>query len=283
MRDDFAVFILSHGRANNVKTVDLLNKCNYSGKWYIVLDDEDTQIEDYKRIFGDDKIIIFNKQDIANDFDIMDNFKGNKVITFARNALNKIALDMGLTYFWELEDDYERFDIRVEIGDHLPIVLIDDLDSIINAFLEFLDYSGVKTIAFAQTGEMLGGKNGGVWQQRIKRKAMNSFFFRTDNTFTFIGRMNDDVNSYITYGKLGDVILQTAECSLTQMVTQSQKGGIAETYISFGTYVKSFYSVMLRPDCVKISVMGKTDRRIHHWIDTRYYVPMIISDRFKKR
>lgn len=282
VRDTFAAFILSHGRAGNVKTIKTLQEEGYTGKWYIVLDDEDEQIPIYKSLYGADKIIIFSKAEIGKTFDIMDNFAGNKVITFARNALNKIALEMGLTYFWELEDDYTDFCIRMEMGDHLPILQVEDLDSIIEAFLDFLDASKIKTIAFAQTGEMLGGMKGNIWKEKIKRKAMNTFFFRTDNTFNFLGRFNDDVNAYITYGKTGDIIIQTSEVSLTQMMTQKQKGGIAESYKSFGTYVKSFYSIMLRPDCVKIAEMGGSDRRIHHKIDWQYCVPMIISDRFKK-
>lgn len=282
VRDNFATFILSHGRAGRVITIDTLKSAGYTGKWYLLLDDEDSQIPQYKALYGEEHVIIFSKKEIANSFDIMDNFEGNKVITFARNALNKIALDMGLDYFWELEDDYERFDYRIEIGNHLPIILVQEIDEVIEAFLDFLDATNIKTVAFAQSGEMLGGMQGVVWKDKIRRKAMNTFFFKTSNTLDFLGRFNDDVNAYITAGKLGDIIIQTAIVCLKQKVTQQQKGGIAESYKSFGTYVKSFYSVMLRPDCVTISTMGGSDKRIHHKIDWKYCVPMIISDRFKK-
>lgn len=281
IRNNFAVFILSHGRANKVDTVKTLKNAGYTGRWYFLLDDEDIQIEDYKRLYGEEHIVIFSKKEAIKYFDIMDNFDGNKVITFARNALNKIAADMGIDYFWELEDDYLRFDYRIEIGNHLPIIHVKELDCVIEAFLDFLDTTNIKTIAFAQTGEMLGGINGAVWKDQVRRKAMNTFFFKTSNPLNFLGRFNDDVNAYITFGKLGDVIMQTALVSMTQRVTQQNSGGIAESYKSFGTYVKSFYSVMLRPDCVKIDVMGKSDRRIHHNISWEYCVPKIISDKFK--
>ena len=39
-REDFAIFILSHGRANNVKTVKTLEREGYTGKWYIICDNE---------------------------------------------------------------------------------------------------------------------------------------------------------------------------------------------------------------------------------------------------
>lgn len=53
MTEDFAVFILTHGRANNVKTVQTLERCGFTGKWFVVIDNEDDQEEDYRRIFGD--------------------------------------------------------------------------------------------------------------------------------------------------------------------------------------------------------------------------------------
>ena len=294
VRDSFAAFILSHGRANKVVTVDTLKKEGYTGNWYLVLDDEDDQIDIYKKNFGEDHIIIFSKKEVSSEFDIMDNFDGNKVIVYARNALNKIAKDMGLKYFWELEDDYYDFSIRMEMGDHLPILQIEDLDGIIEAFLDFLDTTKIKTIAFAQTGEMIGGKNGNIWRERVKRKAMNTFFFRVEDApitpgDQFIGRMNDDVNWYIDSGKRGNVILQTAEIALAQEETQKNKSGNSTVYKSMGTYVKSFYSILTRPDCVKIHILGSNhgknngmDQRIHHKIYWENCVPKIVSSKFKK-
>lgn len=297
VRDSFAIFILSHGRANKVKTVNALKYGNYSGKWFILLDDEDEQIPEYKRLFGDEHIVIFSKAEYANEFDIMDNFGGNKVITYARNAVNHIARDMGLSYFWELEDDYILV-YRPEIGKHLPSIRIHRLDDIIELFLNFLDDTNVKTVAFAQNGEMIGGVNGQNHRTPIKRKAMNSFFFKTDNLpdspgDQFIGRMNDDVNWYTTAGRTGQLIFQTSVCCVCQPATQQNSGGISDVYKSFGTYVKSFYSVMLRPDCTKIYVLSsggtsstgnkyKKDARIHHYIDWEYCVPKIISSKYKK-
>ena len=40
MRDDFAVLIPTHGRPE-VKTVETLRKFNYTGKIYLILDNED--------------------------------------------------------------------------------------------------------------------------------------------------------------------------------------------------------------------------------------------------
>ena len=51
--DEFAVFILTHGRAKNVITAKTLHELGYTGKYYIVIDDEDDQEEEYRKIYGD--------------------------------------------------------------------------------------------------------------------------------------------------------------------------------------------------------------------------------------
>lgn len=49
MDRNFAVFILSHGRAGKVYTFDTLRKQGYTGKIYIIIDNEDEQEAEYKK------------------------------------------------------------------------------------------------------------------------------------------------------------------------------------------------------------------------------------------
>ena len=44
-RDSFCVFILSHGRPDNVITLNTLRREGYTGPWYIVIDNEDKKGE----------------------------------------------------------------------------------------------------------------------------------------------------------------------------------------------------------------------------------------------
>ena len=71
--------------------------------------------------------------------------------------------------------------------------------------------------------------------------------------------------------------------NLDQTLTQKKTGGNTDAYLQYGTYVKSFYSVMCNPSSVKISMMGETHRRIHHAVDWEHTVPKIISDKYKKK
>ena len=150
--------------------------------------------------------------------------------------------------------------------------------------LDFLDSTGVRTIAFAQNGEMAGGVNSNVWKTQVKRKAMNTFYFKVgkpEDDFYFLGRFNDDVNAYTVHGQRGEIFLQTPIVNLGQVITQSRKGGNTEAYKAYGTYVKSFYSILACPHSVKIAMVGESHPRLHHTINWKTCVPKIISDRFR--
>ncbi len=285
MRNDFAVFMLAHGRPQKMITVNSLKKAGYTGNYYIILDDEDPTIDEYKQLFGEDHILIFNKNEVLKTFDIMDNFPDKKVVVFARNVCFDFARQLGLTYFAEFEDDYKDFAYRYPDGKVLRRLSVENLDTVFDIFIDFLEDSKARTVAFAQAGEMMGGTQGQVWKSRIKRKAMNTFIFKVgtpEEDIKFIGRFNDDVNTYVTLGSRGELFLQCANVNLEQMLTQEQTGGNTDAYLKYGTYSKSFYSVMCAPSCVKVGMMGENHRRIHHSIDWKYAVPKILSDKYKK-
>lgn len=279
-----AVFILSHGRPDNVITYQTLRKKGYTGKIYIIVDDEDKTLSQYKEKYKGE-VIVFSKADYAQKFDIMDNFGGNKVIVYARNACYDIARKLKLDYFFEYEDDYTEFLHRFVNGEKLGSNSVKNLDQILDAMIECLDATKANTIAFAQGGDFIGGANS-FNNNTFKRKAMNSFVFKVnkdpkDDTL-FIGRMNDDVNTYLSQGKVGKLFFQVSNIMLNQLATQSNSGGNTEAYKAYGTYVKSFYSVMSAPSCCNIDLIGKTNKRLHHKIKWNHAVPKILDEKFKK-
>lgn len=282
---NFAVFILSHGRPDNIITYQTLRKCGYTGRIVIVCDDEDKTLDEYKKRYKDE-VVVFSKAAYTDKFDIMDNFGGNKVIVYARNACYDIARNLGLDYFFEYEDDYTNFQYRFVDGDALRGRTIRRLDEVLDLMIDCLEKTKATTIAFSQGGDFIGGAKA-FQNNSFKRKAMNSFVFKVNqdpkDDVLFIGRMNDDVNTYLTQGKVGKLFFQFANVNLVQLQTQSNSGGNTEAYKAFGTYVKSFYSVMAEPSCCKIDLMGRTNKRIHHKINWNNAVPKIISESYKKR
>jgi len=271
---DFAVFILTHGRPDNVKTLSTLKKCGYTGKIYFIVDNEDKTIDKYIENFGIDYVKVFDKKSMADKIDEGNNFDNRKVIIHARNACFEIAKELGITYFLQLDDDYYYFGYRYETG----AKIIKNIDSVFDSMLEFYKSTNIATICFSQGGDHIGGFSG----IKLKRKAMNSFFCSTERPFQFIGSINEDVNTYTTLGSRGDIFFTFTNIQLDQKDTQSNSGGMTDEYALTGTYIKSFHTVLMQPSSVKISMMNSNNPRLHHsikWINT---VPVIIKETYKK-
>jgi hypothetical protein len=137
------------------------------------------------------------------------------------------------------------------------------------------------TVAFAQGGDFIGGEGSKVaklgMQGLMSRKVMNSFFCDTERPFKFFGRINEDVNLYTNQGLKGKLFVTLPMLRLEQTYTQANKGGLTDIYLDLGTYVKSFYSIMYAPSCVKITEMGVSDKRLHHKVQWKKTTPCIIS------
>lgn len=281
MRNDFAVFILTHGRANNVITAKTLIDKGYKGKWYIVIDNEDDQEDEYRQIYGD-RVIQFDKLEISKQFDTMDTQKNRQTIVYARNACFQIAKDIGVRYFLELDDDYKEFEYRYIEGEKLKTKSCKDIEPLFEAMVQFLIDTKADTVALAQGGDFIGGKDSGTYNKKVLRKAMNTFFCDVEKPFNFIGRINEDVNTYTRLGSTGWKGFTITDASIVQMQTQNNKGGMSGVYIDSGTYLKSFYSVMAMPSAVKIAVMGDKHMRMHHNIAWDNCVPKILNEKWKK-
>jgi hypothetical protein len=279
---DFAAFILTHGRPDNVKTINTLNRCGYTGKVFFIVDNEDKSVDQYIANFGSDKVIVFNKKAIADTIDEGNNFDERRTITHARNFCFEAAKQVGVKYFIQLDDDYVAFEYRHanKEGTELMGRCILNIDKIINLYLDFYKSTGFKSIAFAQGGDFIGGLNGGM-VGKLKRKSMNSFFCSTDRPFQFVGAMNEDVNTYTTLGSRGVLFGTIPSVSLNQAATQSQSGGITDMYLKYGTYCKSFTTVMMQPSSVTVKMMQTKHTRLHHSIKWNNTVPCIISENHK--
>lgn len=283
---NFVVFILTHGRPDNVKTLSTLRKCGYTGNIYFIVDNEDKLIDKYIENFGEEYVKVFDKKKLADEVDEGNNFDERRTITHARNACFKIAKELGITYFIQLDDDYTAFDFRIDTGSSEncgAIKPIKNLNKIFDMLLNYYINIPSLSIAFAQGGDFIGGINNGKGAYRFnKRKCMNSFICSTERQFQFIGAMNEDVNTYTTLGSIGKLFLTIPFVSITQTATQSNKSGITDMYLKFGTYCKAFTTTMMHPSGVKVSMMNSTHQRIHHsisWVNT---VPMILDEKYKK-
>ena len=284
MREDFCAFILTHGRPDKVHTLRTLRSHGYTGKVFIVIDDEDQTGEEYKRIYGDD-VLVFSKDEVGQYTDQFDNFFDRRTILWARNACWDLAKQMGYRYFIQLDDDYTSWLHRRRgkghpysssvVAEEYHGWTIKNLDAVFDALVRLVETTPIKTVALSQGGDHMGGELG---KRRFRRKAMNSFICDIAKPFLFRGRINEDVNTYVDRGRTGDLFFTDMQLQLNQLETQKNAGGMTEVYLDSGTYVKSFYTVMAAPSCTSIGLMGRFNKRLHHKINWRKAVPLIIPE-----
>jgi hypothetical protein len=284
MRNDFCAFILTHGRPDRVHTYKSLLEHGYTGKIYIVIDNEDKTAEEYRNKFGD-KVLQFNKAEIAKTFDEADNFGDRRAIIYARNVCFSLAKKVGCKYFIQLDDDYTSLFYRNDRnGKYGAWRIRKTLDDLFEILIEFYNSTPILSVAISQGGDHIGGDSGkGL---HLKRKAMNTFVCSTEREFQFFGRINEDVNTYTTLSRMGNLFFTVMQAQVNQLQTQSNSGGMTDLYLNSGTYLKSFYSVMYSPSCVKIGELSdprSPKRRIHHSIDWNATAPKILRETIKKK
>lgn len=275
--NNFAVFILTHGRPDNIITKESLDKAGYTGRIYYIVDNEDKRLNEYIENYGD-LVQVFDKKYYADLIDEGNNFDHRGTPVHARNATFDIAKKLGIKYFIQFDDDYTCFHFRFvnKLG---KVAFIKDFDKIFLYFINFYKNTNILSIAFGQGGDHIGGFSG----TKMKRKAMNSFLCSTDRVFDFVGALNDDVNTYVMHGIRGKIFFTYTSIQLDQKPTQQQKAGITDMYLLYGTYCKSFTTVLMAPSSVKVYMMNTSNPRLHHKINWKTTVPKILLEKYKKQ
>lgn len=282
MNEDFAALILTHGRPDKVHTLRTLRRSGYTGPVFLVVDDEDKTLPEYIAQHGD-MVVTFSKSDIAARFDEADNFGDRRSVFYARNAAFDIAKRLGFKRFIQLDDDYTAFSFRAGARQEYGTWNITCLDEVFALLLEYFESTPATSLCFCQGGDFIGGAdNSYVRDVTFKRKAMNTFICSTDRPFRFVGRINEDVNTYVDAGRRGALFITLMGIQIVQINTQQSGGGMTELYLDAGTYLKSFYSVMFAPSCVSINEMGEVNKRIHHRVEWGNAVPVILREQHRK-
>lgn len=281
-RDRFAAFILTHGRADNQITHRVLRREGFTGRIVYIVDTEDDTVDALRAAWGHDaEVVVFDKADYEGRFDIGDITGDRRAVVYARNATWHIARELGLERFVQLDDDYYQWLYRFMRDDGKSgHVHARSLDHMWQELLDFQEASGADLVATAQGGDYIGGVDDA--KTGLRRKVMNVMFAYADRPVEFLGRINEDATAYVVHGGRGRLFFTVMGLQVNQTMTQQAGGGLTDIYLASGTYVKSFYSVMMAPSCVKINVMGETGDRYHHLIAWGNAVPKIISGAHRK-
>lgn len=277
MRDDFAVFILTHGRASSQKTLRTIQKCGYTGKIYLIVDDEDEQQDEYIRLYGD-KVKRFSKRKIENRFDTMTNRKEYRAVVYARNAAYQIANNLGIRWIFMCDDDITSFRYRILRGNKLKGVTIQDIDSLFELMAGIMEAGRLAIFGFSQAGAFIGGANQ-MYLSGHQRKIAQAFMLDASNPIEFRGMFFEDLVVALDAGVQGRVAMSTMFVSIQSPQMRSNNGGMQDLYKENSTYTHCFYTVMAYPNVAKIAEKdGEFSLRLNH----SAFAPLILNERWRK-
>ena len=280
MRDDFAVFIITHGRPDKQLTYNTLQKCGYTGKLYFVIDNTDNTIQEYIDNYGTDNIIVFDKNHYINS-DEFDNGTNEGIYAcaiYARRAVEDIAKALGLTYFCMFDDDILNFTIRVPLNGSLKGVKILNMDYIFDAYLCLLENANICCLGFGYAILYYSTR----------------YFFEDKRPLPFQGFIRkvsvpikwncwygeDELAGYFSnsLGKLWTVVP-----FVMTTIAPEASGAMANTYKTYNSYIRSFAELRYKPNDLIIAKCSrgvyKGEFRLHK--KNYYWFPKILSDKYR--
>lgn len=244
MIDDFAVFILSHGRAGNVITASSLLRAGFDS-FFVVVDDMDDQLAAYQELFGDD-CLVFDKEAEYRQTDTMDNFRHMASPVYARHWVQRYASENNIRFYAVLDDDISDFAIRYADQGKMKRKRITDIAAVFAEMIAFLDSSAdLKVISFANEGGMIGGLKGN-FSKGVTEKIQQVIICDINKPIRWTGTFNEDLNAVLFPDSTGFAVMNVANKSPAR---GTNGGGIQ--YVD--SYRNNFYSFMLHPSSISLA------------------------------
>lgn len=275
--NDFAVFILSHKRAGNISTLIALKRANYTGELFIVVDNEDTMLSEYKRIY-DKQVIIFCKEEWKNKTDTMTNEKDFSSPVFARNFISWYATEKGYKHYLMLDDDIKTFNIRYPKEGKLKSKSLKNVNVYFDYLIKLLDANkNIMCVGTGNGGSYIGGVSG-KYSKGLHIGDFSQVALFKDR-YEFKGAFNEDANISLIEGQKGNVTIVDLNISHSSPKRKSNSGGLKEEYDATNDYCIAMFSVICCPSCCMIEA-GKKGIRLK--IKRSNQNPKILSERYKK-
>ena len=270
----YAIFVLSHGRAKEMRTYKELRKSGYTGPIKVIVDTLDSQVDEYIEEYGDD-VYVFDKESVAETVDSMVNTGELRSVVFARNHADAIAKGLGFDYYAEFDDDVTNFSYKWEEDGKLKTKRIENMDGAVEAIIQFMEDSKADSVGICHSGILFGGASG-TFAEGLGRNFYQTVFMRTGSGIFFKGLTNQDVNALFLNSRIGKLMFELFCITHTSPERGTNEGGLKNLYDDIGKYTRCFTTVMCCPDiCV-------LDDRNEYMVQRKNAFPKIMSDRWKK-
>ena len=273
------IYIISKGRPQ-CQTAVTLTKINYPGQWFIVCGNNDETLPEYKKKWGEDRVLVFDWYQQIKETDTLDNFGFDSMPSGAvpvRNATIDISRSRGERRHWQFDDDYNGFSLTNANLIKKKRLEGEELQWWMCRIAKFADNCGLPNCGFSL---------GTIESAPDNAKKLGTRVFNAHNQSStglatrWRSRLNDDLMNAIETHRLG----QKTEYSfhflaLTMPPSQQEAGGLSDIYRDEGTVRKSAYPILLAPNAAKLVIKFG---RYHHAVNWKKIRAKVISEKWQK-
>jgi len=139
--NNFAYFILSYNKPNNITTLELLERYNVDAPIYIVIGEDDPSYNEYLK---NEKlnVITFKKEDYFDKVDELGTYREtHKICTYARQFVDEYARKHNIKYVCVLFDDILNFRLRYISENKVKGTESFDFNRLMKNYIELLNCS----------------------------------------------------------------------------------------------------------------------------------------------
>lgn len=287
--NELVIFILSHKSPHKCETLDTLKRLNFKGKCFILVDNEDEYLDEYKNIYGD-ALLIFDKKKYYNKVDLgfsISHLPSYSHPIFARNAIEDIAKNMELDYYILADDDISDFKYRIPIHEYkkLPVLSMNDINDILDLYITFMLQNNIYCLGAGTPNFYIGGYEKIMSGKYITRRCVSNFYMRNMKMDKLDWIMPiDDYTTSIFHGVVGKLFLTLYPLEVIVRPQYTQKGankedGMVDFYRSTTSFERSYCSHMVAPSFIMVKYWK--DNFIPFMDKDKAY-PKIISSKFKE-
>ena len=297
MRDDFAIFIPSYDRCEILKqkTLHMLKEYNYSGKWYVVVDDNDPQLEIYKEKIPEEHLLIFHKPDYYDYYDTCYNKKNIEAKLYPVAFIDDISKKLDLKYYLMLDDDITKFLFRYNDNGKL---LSKDLnyktfEKFLTYYTDFLNDTCYSVISFDISDLLVGGVQNILMKNGYNYNLSGICMKKVNSDFKFCNVFNEIAASLQLNALKGNYVITLPYVFFnTKFIVKDEytiykrdRGGCEKQYGIQGTvpYNNVLIILMVAPSFfLYMELVNDKINTVKKKMKKKNYYPKIIDYRWKK-
>ena len=288
MREDFAVFITSYKRANNIVTINSLLDAGYTGNWYVIIEDNDPQLEEYKKRIPKEKLLLYNKKEQSKYYDSCDNFN---ILNTNLNSLSVVfyfAKLLGYKYFYIAEDDYEGYYYIKRFKRKVFLKKLNNINDIFELCINLLNSNDkLNCISFCSKSTYSIGNSDFFNDTLFNYLNFNGWICDVDKNINFKGTICNDSLTFMDNYKKGNITFTLNYIkNIHRMYHEKKKveldgsGNDEINNIFFrDMLIYYLYNIMGEPSAYKIFTKNG---KVREKFEFKYLIPKIIDERWKK-